>query len=60
MKLILIVYIKPGTPLVVQWVRLPAPNAGDLGSIPGRGTRSHMHAATKSLHASTKKPACHN
>ena len=30
------------------------------GSIPGQGTRSHMHAATKSLHATTKDPACHN
>ena len=41
-----------GTTLVVQWVRLHAPNAGDLGLIPGRGTRSHMHAATK--HVATK------
>ncbi|TEA37124.1 hypothetical protein DBR06_SOUSAS210296, partial [Sousa chinensis] len=39
--------------LVVQWVRLCVPNAGDPGSIPGRGTRSHMHAATK-------KSACCN
>ena len=30
------------TSLVVQWLRLHAPNAGDLGSIPGQGTRSHM------------------
>ena len=29
-------------------------NAGDAGSIPGQGTRSHMHAATKSSHAATK------
>ncbi|TEA36880.1 hypothetical protein DBR06_SOUSAS32310013, partial [Sousa chinensis] len=28
--------------LVVQWLRLHAPNAGGLGSIPGQGTRSHM------------------
>ena len=27
--------------LVVQWLRLCAPNSGDLGSIPGQGTRSH-------------------
>ena len=47
-----------GTTLVVQWVRLHAPNAGDLGLIPGRGTRSHMHAASKSPHAATKKPMC--
>ena len=40
---------KIGTSLVVQWVRLHAPNAGGLGSIPGWGTRYHMHATTKSL-----------
>ena len=58
---------KGGTSLVVQWVRLRAPNAGGLGSIPGQGTKSHMHAATKSPHAATKSPAhcnksptCHN
>ena len=49
-----------GTSLVVQWVRLCDPNAGGLGAIPGRGTRSRMHAATKSSHATTKDPACHN
>ena len=31
-----------GTSLVVQWLRLHAPNAGGPGSIPGQGTRSHM------------------
>ncbi|TEA14701.1 hypothetical protein DBR06_SOUSAS3110003, partial [Sousa chinensis] len=46
--------------LVVQWVRLHAPNAGASGSIPGRGTRSCMHATTKSSHAATKDPACYN
>ena len=30
---------KPG---LVQWLRLQAPYAGGLGSIPGQGTRSHM------------------
>ena len=34
------------TSLVVQWVRIRARNAGGPGSIPGRGTRSRMHAAT--------------
>ena len=29
-----------GTSLVVQWLRLHAPNAGGLRSIPGQGTRS--------------------
>ena len=33
---------KPGTSLVVQWLRLCAPNAGDSGLIPGQGTISHM------------------
>ncbi|TEA33117.1 hypothetical protein DBR06_SOUSAS24310003, partial [Sousa chinensis] len=42
-----------GTSLVVHWVTLRAPNAGGPSSIPGRGTRSHMHAATK-------KPTCCN
>ncbi|TEA29203.1 hypothetical protein DBR06_SOUSAS14810008, partial [Sousa chinensis] len=28
--------------LVAQWLRLHTPNAGDLGLIPGQGTRSHM------------------
>ena len=28
--------------MVVQWLRLCSPNVGDLGLIPGRGTRSHM------------------
>ena len=28
--------------LVVQWLRLQAPKAGNLGSIPGQGIRSHM------------------
>ena len=36
-----------GTSLVVQWLRLCSPNAGGLSSIPGWGTRSRMHAATK-------------
>ena len=41
-----------GTYLVVQWLRLSAPNADDLGSIPGLRTRSHM--LTKSLPTITK------
>ena len=35
---------KSGTTLVVQWLRLHAPNAGDTGSIPGWGTKI-PHAA---------------
>ena len=52
--------INVGTSLVAQWLRLRAPNAESPGSIPGQGTRSHMHAATKSLHAATKEPTCRN
>ncbi|TEA35186.1 hypothetical protein DBR06_SOUSAS2810050, partial [Sousa chinensis] len=47
--------------LVVQWLRLHAPNVGGPSLIPGQGTRSHMHAATKNsvpqlkiLHAATE------
>ena len=29
-----------GTSLVIQWLRLHAPNAGGLGSIPGQGCRN--------------------
>ena len=50
----------PGTSLVAQWIRLRTPNAGGLGSTPGQGTRSHMHATTKSLHATTKEPVSCN
>ena len=46
--------------LVAQWIRLHASNAVGLGSIPGEGTRSHMHAATRSSPATTKEPACCN
>ena len=35
--------MKWGTSLVVQWLRLHAPNAGSPGSIPGQ----IPHAATK-------------
>ena len=31
-----------GASLIIQWLRLPAPSAGGLGSVPGQGTRSHM------------------
>ena len=49
-----------GTSLMAQWLRPRAPNAGGPGSIPGQRTRSHMHAATKISHATTKEPASHN
>ena len=49
-----------GTSLLAQWLRLRASNVGGPGLIPGQGTRSHMHAETKSLHATTKEPTCRN
>ena len=51
-----------GTSLVVQWLRLCAPNAGGLGLIPGQGTRSYMPQLRvcmlqlKILHAAAKIP----
>ena len=38
------------------WVRLHTPNSRDPGSIPGRGTRLHMHAATRSPHVQLRSP----
>ena len=54
------------TSLVVQWIRLHAPSAGGPAVIPGQGTESHMHTATKISHATTcphaatKELASHN
>ena len=42
-----------GISLVIQWLRLCVPNTGDLGLIPGQGTKIPQ-AATKSSHAATK------
>ena len=47
------------TSLVVQWIRLHAPNTGDPGSIPGQGTRP-CKLPLKSLHAATSESACHS
>ena len=44
-----------GTSMVAQWLRLCGPSAGGPGLIPGLGTKSHMHAASKSSHATTKE-----
>ena len=43
-KCALLLYLKKcwGISLVVQWLRLHAPNAGDPSSIPDQGIRSHM------------------
>ena len=42
----------PGTPLVVQWLRLCVPNAGSISSIPGEGTKI-PHASQCSLKKKT-------
>ena len=44
----------PGASLVVQWLRLQAPDAGGQASIPGQGTGSHVHAAPKSSHVTLR------
>ena len=44
---------KVGTSLVVQWLRLHAPNAGGPGSIPGQAARSFM-LQLKIMHATAK------
>ena len=41
--------IGKGTSLVVQWLRLRAPNAGGPGSICGQGTKI-LHTTTKPVH----------
>ena len=46
-----------GTSLVVQWLRLHAPNAGDEDSW---SENQIPHAATKSSHVATKDPTYHN
>ena len=50
-----------GTSLVVQWLRLCAPNAGARGLIPGQGTKAHM-LQPKISHAAMKieDPMCCN
>ena len=49
------------TSLMVQWLKLHAPNATALRSIPDKGTRSHIlqvkipHIATKNCHSQRNK-----
>ena len=65
-KLSLSIFTNEGTSLMVQWLRLHAPNAGGLGSIPGQETRSLMPQLRprmlqlKILHATTKTQHSHN
>ena len=44
--------------MVVQWLRLHTSSVGGMGLIPGQ--EISPHSATKSLHAATKDPMCHN
>ncbi|TEA31844.1 hypothetical protein DBR06_SOUSAS8310075, partial [Sousa chinensis] len=48
-----------GTSLVVQQLRLHAPNVGVPGSIPGQGTRSHMPQIKDST-CGKEDPTCCN
>ena len=50
-------YTVCGTSLVVQWLRLCAPSAGTLGSIPGQGTRSHMLQLKEIVHLAIRPGA---
>ena len=49
--------MKKGTSLVIQWLALYAPSAGDQGSVPGLGTRSCMPQLKEILCATTKTGA---
>ena len=44
-----------GTFLVVQWLRLHAPNAGGTGSIPGQGTKIPQATEQLSPQARTRE-----
>ena len=50
----------PGTSLVVQWVRLCAPNAGGLGLIPGWELQSTYMPQLRARLPQLKDPACRN
>ena len=57
-KILKLLKIILGTFLVVQWLRLLAPNAGGLGSTPGQGTRSHMLQCRSKIPCATTKTLC--
>ena len=48
-----------GSSLVVQWLRLGAPNARGPGLIPGQGTRYSMLQVRAHM-LQLKDPTCHN
>ena len=50
---------KTGTSLVIQWLRLQAPNAGGPSSTPDQGTRSHKLQLSVCVQQQ-KDPACRN
>ena len=50
----------PGTSLVVQWLRLCTPPAGDRGLILGQGTINRSYMLQLSSLATTKDPARQN
>ena len=54
---LVLIHLYQGTSLVVQWLRLQASNAEDVGSIPSQGTKIPHSGATKS-HAATTEPPC--
>ena len=46
--------------LVVQWLRICLPNAGDMGSVPSQETKIPHAMGQISLHAGTTEPTGHN
>ena len=55
---------KNRTSLVVEWLRIYAPNAGAQSLIPGQGTRAHMAELKRFCMSQKEKkiedPMCHN
>ena len=47
--------IKKGTSLVAQWLRLHVPNAGGVGSIPGRGAKIPCASGPKNQNIKQKQ-----
>ena len=50
---------------MVQWLRVHAPNAGGLGSVPGQGTRFHklqlsLRATTERTHMLKRRSRIHH
>ena len=45
---------------MVQWLRICLPMQGDIGSIPGQGTKIPQASGQLSPHAATTDPVYHN